>query len=103
MTEFGLSHKTIQQIRDVFRRYPVIQQVKIYGSRAMGRYEKGSDIDLAFYAQTEDVLEGRLLTDLDELATPYLFDVTDYYKISSLPLKEHIDTFGKIFYQRGNH
>jgi len=99
MSEFGLSEQTKEQLRDFFTRYPEIEQVKIYGSRAKGNYEKGSDIDLAFYAETDQTLEGHLLAELDELSTPYLFSVTDYYKITHKSLKEHIDRVGKILYE----
>ncbi len=96
--KFGLSEETIKLICNFFSRYPEIEKVEIYGSRAMGNHERGSDIDLAFYSKNDKNLTGHLLTGLDELPTPYLFDVTDYYKISHLPLKEHIDRVGKLFY-----
>lgn len=96
--KFGLPKKTLKLICDFFSKYPEIEQVKIYGSRAMGNYERGSDIDLVFYAKTDKDLTGQLLTGLDELPIPYLFDVTNYYKISHVTLKEHIDRVGKLIY-----
>ncbi len=97
---FGLPDETITLICHLLARYPQIEQVKIYGSRATGTYEPGSDIDLAVYAPTGDsFLTAQLLADLDELPTPYLFDVTDYYRLTHLPLKENIDRDGRLFYR----
>jgi len=96
--EFGLPEKTIKLICDLFHRYPEIDEVKVYGSRAMDNYERGSDIDLAFFAVTGERIAERLHSELDELPTPYLFDVTDYFRLSHLPLKEHIDNYGKTIY-----
>ena len=97
---FGLNQKTIQQIKSVFQKYPDITQVKIYGSRARGGWRKGSDIDLAFFSQSEEDLSPRLSWELDELPTPYLFDVVHYDKFLKKPLKKEIDQEGKIFYKK---
>jgi predicted nucleotidyltransferase len=99
---FGLPPDTITLICRLLARYPQIEQVKIYGSRAVGTYEPGSDIDLAVYAPTGDsLLVAHLLAALDELPTPYLFDVTDYYRLAHLPLKENIDRDGQTLYLAG--
>ena len=96
--DFGLPEATLKLIRDYFSNIPEIEKVKIYGSRAKGNYERGSDIDLAFYSHAEEDLTGQLLTELDELPTPYLFDVTNYYKLDHPQLKDHIDRVGIVFY-----
>jgi len=43
---FGLTEDTIEKFHSVFRKYPEIEEVIIYGSRAKGNYREGSDIDL---------------------------------------------------------
>lgn len=97
---FGLPKKTIQQIRDLFAKYPEISLVKIYGSRSTDNYKKGSDIDLVFYSESNEDLSARLSWELDELPTPYLFDVVHYDKLEPTnPLKEEIDKQGKVFYK----
>ena len=95
---FGLNQKTINQLNSVFQKYPEIHQVKIYGSRAVGNYRTGSDIDLAFFSESKEDLSSRLSWELDDLPTPYLFDVVNYNKLSNNPLKKEIDQNGKIFY-----
>lgn len=99
MEQFGLTERTLSQIKSFLAQYPEIKLVKIYGSRAMGTYWRGSDIDLAIYGECKNLL-GAIITGLDELATPYKFDVTDYEHVENIELKEHIDRVGKIIYSR---
>ncbi|MDF1644237.1 MAG: nucleotidyltransferase domain-containing protein [Pseudomonadales bacterium] len=98
---FGLDHQTISRIQSVFYRYPEVVQVIIYGSRAKGNFRNGSDIDLTLRG---DGLTGQLLSlirsDLDELNTPYLFDISIQEQLDSADLEEHIKRVGKVFYDR---
>lgn len=100
MTNFGLSEKTIEILQNYFNNIPEITVVKIYGSRALDTYRKGSDIDFAVFGNIDKELIKKISYELDELNTPYMFDVTDYNTIENEKLKEHIDTFGKIFIQK---
>ncbi len=96
---FGLNAKTLTAIQDCLQQYPEIVWVKIYGSRAKGNYERGSDIDLAFSSPTD--CSADLLEALDDLPTPYLFDVTHYESLKHEGLKTHIDRVGVVIYQQG--
>lgn len=69
MEEFGLSEKTLMRIRSFLKAFPEIEEVKIYGSRAMGNYKRGSDIDLAVYGDCSGII-GALWSGLDALPTP---------------------------------
>lgn len=95
---FGLSPETLAAITTCLQQYPEIAWVKIYGSRAKGNYERGSDIDLAFSGPTNCAAD--LLETLDNLPTPYLFDVTHYDSLKHRGLKEHIDRVGVEIYVR---
>ena len=97
---FGLSEHTMALIVDRIRQFPEIVWVKIYGSRAKGDYDRGSDIDLAFSSSSDCSAE--LHEALDELPTPYLFDVTHYESLRHDGLKTHIDRVGVVFYERAN-
>jgi predicted nucleotidyltransferase len=96
---FGLPQVTIDLLRDYFLHIPKIEKIVIYGSRAKGKFEQGSDIDFAFFSSSEEDLTGQLLMELDELPTPYLFSVTNYYKLKHEELREHIDRVGIVFYE----
>jgi len=95
---FGLDKHTLDHIIGCIRQFPDIVWVKIYGSRAKGDYQRGSDIDLAFSSPVDYTAE--LLEALDELPTPYLFDVTHYETLRHKELKEHIERVGVVFYER---
>ncbi len=97
---FGLSQETLEQLRSVFEKYPEITQVKIYGSRVTDHCRRGSDIDLAFFSESEKNLSSSLSWDLDDLPSPYLFDLVHYNKLNKCSLKEEIDKYGKIIYKK---
>ncbi len=46
MDRSGLTSKLISGIKRVFSKYQQIDEVLIYGSRAMGNFKPASDIDL---------------------------------------------------------
>jgi predicted nucleotidyltransferase len=96
---FGLGPRALELIRAVFRRHPEIREVKVFGSRAMGRFEKNSDVDLALWGELDLSLIGRILSELDELPLPYTFDVQAYATIRHAPLRQHIDEVGRSLYQ----
>jgi uncharacterized protein len=95
---FGLSSKAMELIREVFRRHREVERVEIFGSRAMGRFQNESDVDLALWGDLNLGLIGRIAWELDELPLPYTFDVKAYESISHEPLKRHIDEVGRILY-----
>lgn len=97
---FGIPDKTMNIIIDYFNSQSDIMEVRIYGSRAMGTEERGSDIDLALFTSCHHDLSGHVKTDLEDLPTPYMFDITDYAHIAHAGLKKHIDFAGKIFFKR---
>lgn len=99
--KYGLSENIISLLQNTFSRSPKIELVKIFGSRAMGNYQPGSDIDLAFCAKNfshDDFLN--LSLSIDDLVLLYEIDLIDYHKINNPNLKEHIDTIGKGFYRK---
>ena len=95
---FGLAPEALALIRKVFRGHPEVREVKIFGSRAMGRFENPSDVDLALWGDLDQNLIARILGELDELPMPYTFDVKAYDSIKHEPLKRHIDEVGRILY-----
>ncbi len=98
---FGLSSETIETICAVFREFSDIREVVIFGSRAMGNFKPGSDVDLALKGGISDVVLSRIRSRLnEELPLPYIFDVVDESTVSRQPLRAHIAEFGKIFYTK---
>jgi predicted nucleotidyltransferase len=101
---YGLEENTISKIKNIFSKYPQIEKVILYGSRAKGNFHNGSDIDIT--------LQGKNLTlsnsvnpvsdELDELYLPYMFDISILKHIKDTNLIEHIDRVGKVFYASTN-
>lgn len=99
MEKFGLPEKTINQLLEYFQSKPFIEKVYIYGSRAKRTYQNGSDIDLAIWTDDHENFL-RIWGELDDLSTPYMFDVTDYKLLTNYKLKNSIDKDGQLFYQK---
>lgn len=93
---FGLNERTLATINGCLQTFPQLVWVKIYGSRAKGNFQRGSDIDLAFSSPVNYSAE--LHEALDALPTPYLFDVTHYETLKHDGLKSHIDRVGVVIY-----
>ncbi len=47
MSSFGITEKTYTMLLELFARHPEVEEAWLFGSRAKGKYKKGSDIDLA--------------------------------------------------------
>ena len=97
----GLSGKELDAIILVFKKFPGIQEAVLFGSRAMGTFKPGSDVDIALKGQVtlQDVARVKALLE-EESPMPYLFDIVDYRAIEALAFKEHIDKHGKSIYRR---
>lgn len=97
--KFGLKEKVIEQVNSVFVKFPQVEQVVIYGSRAKGNYKKGSDIDLSLKGIDIDLfLMHTIELEIDDLLLPYTFDISIFKQISNPDLIEHINRVGLEFY-----
>ena len=95
---FGLKDSDRQKINSVLVKYPAVEQVIIYGSRAKGNYRNGSDIDLTLLGEELDLTTLlRIETELDDLLLPYKIDLSIFHKIENPDLVEHIERVGKLF------
>lgn len=101
--KYGLSQNIIANISKVFTGFPKVEEVILYGSRALGNYRSGSDIDLAIFSEEINFTE---LLDierkLDELDLAYTIDLLLFSKLDNENLKEHILNFGKVFYKKSS-
>ena len=96
---FGLKDITIEQINNIFSCYSTINSALIYGSRAIGNYREGSDIDLVLIGNElteKDLL--RVSSQLDDLSLPYQIDLSIFHLLNNESLKEHISQMGLPFY-----
>ena len=99
---FGLPPFTYQTLVAELARYPQIERVVVFGSRAKGTHRPGSDIDLALLGPhlTPDD-EAQLYGWLDDLDLPWFFDVVRYDHLTDAPdLRAHIRRVGQVLAAR---
>lgn len=97
--DFGLPERTTKELLNYFKSKPEIEKVVMFGSRAKGNYKNGSDIDFAVWKK-ESLSTSTVAFELDDLPTPYKFDVIDYNNLEHEGMKKSIDTDGKVFYEK---
>ncbi|OGQ23186.1 MAG: hypothetical protein A3I05_02830 [Deltaproteobacteria bacterium RIFCSPLOWO2_02_FULL_44_10] len=101
MTPWGLKPSHLEMLRKTFAEFPEVREVRIFGSRAIGNFKPGSDVDLALYGDGSLVCTTRVSTILNqELPLPYHFDVVDAVTIERPEFRKHIEEVGQILYQR---
>lgn len=94
---FGIMEKSFRLLTEAFDRYPEVEAVLVFGSRAKGNYKTGRDIDLAIKGQncshiTAIDIAGYLN---EELPIPYYTDVVYYEGLKNQDLRDHIDRLGR--------
>lgn len=95
--KFGLTEKHIEVILGQASKFQEIEQVVIFGSRAIGNYKKGSDVDIALKGdKVSQTIADRLRFELSEKTNlPYFFDVVCYNCLKNESLIKYIDEWGK--------
>lgn len=94
----GLTRHDRDLIRDVLARYPQVRRVTLFGSRAMGTFGRGSDIDLALEGPGLDArtLTG-IATELEDSDLPYKVDLLLRDDQLEPKLEAHIRRHGRPF------
>jgi predicted nucleotidyltransferase len=100
MTDTGLPEHAVEKICGIFRDFPTIRRVILYGSRAMGTYRPGSDIDLCIEAESLGLTELLSMENrIDDLLLPWKVDLSLLHHIDNPALLDHIRRVGVTFYQ----
>ena len=101
MSQFGLSDQTLETVRDILASCPEVEKALVYGSRAMGNYRAGSDIDITLIgAQLSMDMLFKLVRLFDESNLPYMVDLSIMANINNPNLSDHIERVGQVLYQR---
>ncbi|HSX14198.1 MAG TPA: nucleotidyltransferase domain-containing protein [Chlamydiales bacterium] len=96
---FGLKKTDLQAIIQLLKFHPEVKKAIIFGSRAMGNYKAGSDVDIAIQGDVSEETAWIISSELNErLPLPYKFDVVAYTEKTNPDLIKHIDQFGISFY-----
>jgi len=98
---YGLKDIHINKIQSVFANYSNIEKAILYGSRAIGNFRNGSDIDLTLIGENLDLSSlFKIENDIDDLLLPYKTDISIFQKIENPELVDHINRVGKVFYEK---
>jgi len=99
--KFGLTHEEREIIHKIFRTYPEIKQVNIYGSRAKGNWKAGSDIDLVILDENigSETL-WKLKEAFEDSLLPYFVGLQRFSELPESDYKSHIERVGQPFYRR---
>lgn len=102
MSGAQLEERHQQTIQVILQQYPSVKRAMIFGSRAVGKSDRGSDIDLALFGEIDEQTLGLIRSDLEDTTIPFFFDVLIYAAITNDALREHIDTHGTVVFERGS-
>ena len=101
---FGLSEAIVRDLRGVFAKYPEVESVLIFGSRAKTTFKEGSDIDLAVFAPAMgDERFAHLWNDLDSLPLVFKMDILHWDTLRNGRLKHRIPAEGRLLYRCQNY
>ena len=102
---YGLLDRDIKYIIKALEQHDEIEKAIIFGSRAMGNYKKGSDVDIAIIGES---VNRSIIYKLDDCLNevyplPYFFDIIQYNEITNENLINHIDNEGKVIYTKNKY
>jgi len=99
--KFGLTDTELESIINAFRQFEEIEEVLLFGSRAMNTYKTTSDIDLAIKGANLSLNTITSLNALlEKLPIPYMFDVINYNKLKTDEFITHIERYGIRLYKK---
>ena len=101
--QFGLRSEVLEKLLSVFHKHPNVERVTIYGSRSIGNYRNGSDIDLTMIGDKLQWSDLQVIEqEIDELLLPYKVDLSIFNQIDNPDLLNHIEQWGKELALVGN-
>ena len=98
--DIGLKQEELNSLLSIFESNSKIESAILFGSRVLGKYKNGSDIDIVIQGNYshKDWLD--LMIEIDELDLPYMFDIIKYDKIDNPNLISHIQRVGKFLHNK---
>ncbi len=96
----GIENHHMDLILKSLKQFPEIETAILFGSRAMGNYRPGSDIDLAIKGSQINQATCSELSGLlnEELPLAWYFDIIPFETIQNSSLTDHINRVGIEIY-----
>ena len=96
----GIPEQAQQRLLQLFAAQPRLQSVWLFGSRAMGRHQPGSDIDLCL--EGPELGHGdrlQLMAAIDDLLLPWRVDLVLCHELPA-DLAEHVRRVGRCIWRQ---
>lgn len=89
----------------IVSKWPAVEKVVLFGSRAQGKFSRSSDIDLALFGKNLSDRDVSLIRDSleNEVKTALQFDVVHFESLNKKELKEEILNEGVSLYESKAH
>lgn len=93
----GLTDREKKIIKIKLQPFDEIDQAVLFGSRALGKNKKTSDVDIALFGANVNNTTICKVSDIlnEETLLPYFFDVLSFSSITNENLRQHILQHGK--------
>lgn len=98
---YGLEQEDLTALVKILASNGKVDQIVLFGSRAKGSFDPGSDIDISISGKgldTRDIIDCKV--QIDGTSLPYKVDLIIYEKITEPMLRNHIDRVGINLYKR---
>jgi predicted nucleotidyltransferase len=98
---YGLDENNLVSILDILRTNTKIDEIILFGSRAKGIFDPGSDIDLAIKGKEltlDDIIS--LKARLNDLSILNKIDLVIYDRINEPALIDHINRVGILLFKK---
>ncbi|HRY31377.1 MAG TPA: nucleotidyltransferase domain-containing protein [Bacteroidales bacterium] len=102
LNQYGLRERDMVFLQSLFISMPEIDSVILYGSRARGDFEPGSDLDLAVTGEkvTLSTLSAIRRALEEDSPIPFFFDLLHLDSLNNPKLAGRIREEGKVIYQK---
>ena len=96
----GIPDRPSRQLLALLTAHPKLEAIWLFGSRAMGRYQPGSDIDLCLDAPLlSHAAHLSLLAAIDDLLLPWRVDLLLMHQLDA-EVMAHIQRVGRCIWTR---
>lgn len=96
----NLPMELVKEIQTIAAKYPSVQKVVLFGSRARGDNRSNSDIDLAVWADEDFKGRGAFSFDIDDIRTLLKIDLAIIQPHTDQDFLANIQKDGVLLYER---
>ena len=99
--EFGMPLRPLVEARAILASHPKVEKAIIHGERVLGTHHSGTRMELTLHGdQLETGDLWCIAYDFEESSLPYLADITLFAHLTDSNLKQHIERYGQVFYDK---